>query len=121
MRTASDFDRPYPGEAAVTNLLYANQGGFDPAIQNIYLAGVRIVEGIVKHWAKTFEKGIKARNYIGDIFDTLPQDAKPDFGLPSQYLSATGKEKREMAKSMNMRRTGGKRVGPAMRLTEPVA
>ena len=39
MRTASDFDRQYEGEAATYNLFYADQGGFEPAIQNIYLAG----------------------------------------------------------------------------------
>jgi len=78
MRTASDFDRPYPGEAATTNLFWANQGGFEPAIQNIYLAGVKVVEGILGGWEKTYGKGVKPTNYIGDIFGTL--GTKPDFG-----------------------------------------
>ncbi|KAI9724176.1 MAG: hypothetical protein M1828_003921 [Chrysothrix sp. TS-e1954] len=84
MRTASDFDRPYAGEADTTNLLYADQGGFDPAIQNIYLAGREVIAGIVNGWDKTFKKGIKAPNYIGDIFGTL--GGKPDFGLPSAFI-----------------------------------
>jgi len=65
MRTCSDFDRPYAGEADTVNLLYADQGGFEPALQNIYLAGVKVVEGIVGDWNKTFKTGINATNYIG--------------------------------------------------------
>ncbi len=80
MRTASDFDRPYEGEADTVNLFYADQGGFDPAINNIYLAGIKVVEGILKEWNHTFKKGIKPTNYIGDIFGSL--GGTPDFGLP---------------------------------------
>ncbi|KAF2714062.1 NUP-domain-containing protein [Pleomassaria siparia CBS 279.74] len=78
MRTASDMDRPYPGEAATTNLFWANQGAFTPAIQNIYLAGVKVVEGILGAWGTTFEQGINATNYVGDIFGTI--GGTPDFG-----------------------------------------
>lgn len=66
MRTASDFDRPWPGEAATTNLLYSQQGAFEPAIQNIYLAGIKVVEGILDGWNATFAKGVNASNYIGE-------------------------------------------------------
>jgi len=83
MRTASDFDRPYAGEADTFNLFYANQGGFDPAIKNIYLAGIKIVEGILKEWDSTFKKGIKPTNYVGDIFGSL--GGKPDFGPGSMF------------------------------------
>ncbi|KAJ9267829.1 hypothetical protein DTO195F2_163 [Paecilomyces variotii] len=78
MRTASDFDRPYPGENAMYNLLYADQGGFEPAIENIYAAGIKVVEGILNGWNATFAKGVKPTNYIGDIFGTL--GGTPDFG-----------------------------------------
>ena len=83
MRTASDFDRPFLGEADTTNLFWADQGGFDPAIQNIYLAGVKVVEGILGAWNTTFEKGINATNYIGDIFGSL--GGTPDFGPGSAF------------------------------------
>ena len=83
MRTASDFDRPFAGEADTENLFYANQGGFDPAIANIYLAGVKVVEGILDGWSSTFEKGIPAPNYIGDIFGSL--GGMPDFGPGSMF------------------------------------
>ncbi|CAD6585289.1 MAG: hypothetical protein ASARMPREDX12_001960 [Alectoria sarmentosa] len=83
MRTASDFDRPYAGEADTFNLFYANQGGFEPAIKNIYLAGIKVVEGILNEWEDTFAKGIPARNYIGDIFGSL--GGIPDFGPGSMF------------------------------------
>ena len=83
MRTASDFDRPFAGEADTENLLYAVQGGFDPAIANIYLAGVKVVEGILQGWETTFFKGVNATNYIGDIFGTL--GGTPDFGPGSVF------------------------------------
>lgn len=96
MRTASDFDRPYLGESALDNLFYADQGGFEPAVKNIYLAGVKVVEGILNGWSTTFEKGVKPKNYIGDIFGTL--GGKPDFGLPSQFIHSAAEHatKRDM-------------------------
>lgn len=78
MRTGSDFDREAPGYSAAYNLLYANPGGFEPAIENIYLAGVEIVNGILAGWGETFQWGITPDNYIGDIFATL--GGTPDFG-----------------------------------------
>ncbi|KAL8789794.1 MAG: hypothetical protein Q9195_006628 [Heterodermia aff. obscurata] len=83
MRTASDFDRPFPGEADTVNLFYADQGGFEPALQNIYLAGIKVVEGILGGWEATFKKGVNATNYIGDIFGSL--GGKPDFGPGSEF------------------------------------
>jgi purine nucleoside permease len=83
MRTASDFDRPYPGQTPADNLLYANQGGFDPAIQNIYIAGIKVVQGILAEWhsSRRFADGVLPANYIGDIFGTL--GGTPDFGPAS--------------------------------------
>ncbi|KAF2655832.1 purine nucleoside permease [Lophiostoma macrostomum CBS 122681] len=78
MRTASDMDRPYIGEAATTNLFWSNQGAFEPAVKNIYLAGVKVVEGILNGWNSTFAPGVKATNYVGDIFGTI--GGTPDFG-----------------------------------------
>ena len=83
MRTISDFDRPYPGEAATTNLFWADQGAFEPAVQNIYLAGIKVVEGILDGWNTTFAKGVNASNYLGDIFGTL--GGTPDFGPGSIF------------------------------------
>ena len=67
MRTASDMDRPWAGEAATTNLLFSNQGAFLPALANIYLAGVKVVEGILGEWDSKYSAGVNATNYIGEL------------------------------------------------------
>jgi purine nucleoside permease len=78
MRTASDFDRESSGESAEFGLFFSNQDGYRIALANIYNAGIKIVEGILKEWDCKFEKGIKPSNYIGDMFGTL--GGTPDFG-----------------------------------------
>ncbi|KAL5355288.1 purine nucleoside permease [Aspergillus floccosus] len=78
LRTASDFDRPPPGVPALQHLVYTDQGAFEPAVQNLYRAGVEIVKGIVDGWEHTFAAGVKPSNYIGDIFGSM--GAKPDYG-----------------------------------------
>ncbi|KIK51123.1 hypothetical protein GYMLUDRAFT_234345 [Collybiopsis luxurians FD-317 M1] len=70
MRTASDFDRPHQGQTAADNL-FGDTPGFEPAVKNIYLAGVKVVEGIVNGWNESFEAGIKPTGYIGDILGSL--------------------------------------------------
>jgi len=52
LRTGSDFDRPPPGGSDVENLLdYQGQGGFAPAIANLYLAGNPVIQEIVANWS----------------------------------------------------------------------
>lgn len=104
MRTCSDFDRAPPGESEIAHLLYADQGGFDPSITNIYLAGVQVVLGIVDGWDSTFDAGIEPSNYIGDIFDTL--GGNPDFGLAADFLVKRSLQKRGIAKRLSRRRVG---------------
>ncbi|KAE9398868.1 purine nucleoside permease [Gymnopus androsaceus JB14] len=77
MRTASDFDRQHEGETAAANL-FGDSPGFEPSVLNIYLAGIKVVEGILNGWKEQFEQGIKPTNYIGDIFGSL--GGQPDFG-----------------------------------------
>jgi len=111
MRTASDFDRPYPGEAATTNLFYADQGAFEPSLANIYLAGVKVVEGIVHGWNKTFAHGVNASNYIGDIFGTL--GGTPDFGPGSIFNDNPILKRNSVMKRNIMKRSSkGKRNLP---------
>lgn len=51
LRTGSDFDRPYAGQTSADNLLnYAAQGGFTPAIANLFAAGNPLVQTIATHW-----------------------------------------------------------------------
>ncbi|EIP84780.1 MULTISPECIES: purine-nucleoside phosphorylase [Burkholderia] len=60
LRSGSDFDRPPPGGSDVDNLLdYQSQGGFVPALDNLYLAGSPLVNAIVKDWAK-WKDGVPA-------------------------------------------------------------
>jgi purine nucleoside permease len=80
MRTASDFDRAPPDETEVFHLLYADQEGFEPSIDNIFIAGHAIVEDVVGKWGGVYEKGIQSENYLGDLFDSLGGKIKPDIG-----------------------------------------
>lgn len=107
MRTASDFDRPYPGEADTENLFYADQGGFEPALQNIYIAGIKVVQGILAAWDQTFAAGVKPDNYIGDVFGTL--GGTPDFGPGSAFNNnpVVLAKRRMAAASGRSRRTRG--------------
>lgn len=86
MRTASNFDRPYPGQSALDNL-YADQGTFEPAVMNLFNAGIEVVKGILQGWNCTFADGVKPSNYIGDIFGTL--GGQPDFG-PGRAAALSG-------------------------------
>lgn len=110
MRTASDFDRPYPGESATYNLFYADQGAFEPAIQNIYLAGIEVVTGILDNWNTTFAAGINATNYIGDIFGTL--GGTPDFGNSVTDGNSVSKRDIESAEAKTRFSVKGKRNIP---------
>lgn len=87
MRTASDFDRAPPGETEVFHLLYADQEGFEPSIENIYLAGIEIVKDVLMYWNSTYAGGIKPGNYVGDLFDSLVGDVAPGIGTPAFYIN----------------------------------
>jgi hypothetical protein len=84
----SDFDRPPPSISAFQHLRIVDQGGFNIAIQNIYLAGIKIVEGILNEWDSKYHDGIKPTNYIGDILGTL--GGEPDFGSKGSWFNGTG-------------------------------
>ncbi|TVY20828.1 Purine nucleoside permease [Lachnellula arida] len=102
MRTASDFDRPYANQTILNNLLDESQG-FEPSIANIYLAGVKVIEGILHGWGNRFEAGIKATNYVGDIFGTL--GGEPDFGPGSIFVDSKAKaQKRGLRHKKGLRR-----------------
>ena len=101
MRTASDFDRPPPSVSTVQNLFYAEQGGFPPAIQNLYIAGIEVVQGILDGWDATFEAGIAADNYVGDIFATL--GGTPDFGQPAEFITKRNVEVSKAEGNVRMR------------------
>jgi len=82
MRSASDFDRPPQNETALANLL-GTTPGFEPSLLNLHIVGAKIVTGIIAGWGSTFERGIDAKNYVGDIFGSL--GGEPDFGPGSIF------------------------------------
>ncbi|KJX98153.1 purine nucleoside permease like protein [Zymoseptoria brevis] len=81
MRTASDFDRAPPDETEQEHLLTAEQAGFGPSIENIWLAGREIVQDVVGKWDEVYEQGVKAENYVGDLGESLDGTAMRDIGL----------------------------------------
>lgn len=87
MRTISDFDRAAPDETEVYHLLYAEQEGFTPSIQNIYIAGIEIVKDVLMYWDGTYDKGLKPGNYVGDLFNSLDSEVAPDIGTAYYYLN----------------------------------
>ncbi|KAJ7120275.1 purine nucleoside permease [Mycena epipterygia] len=73
MRSASDFDRPSPGQTAAANLL-GDAPGFEPSVLNLKIAGVQVVQAIRSEWASVF---------VRDIFGSL--GGEPDFGRGSVF------------------------------------
>ena len=74
------FDRPPAGGSSIKNL-FEGSGDLEPAISNIYMAGSKVVIGILLEWNSTYGEGIPSNNYVGNIFRTL--GGKPDFGSSS--------------------------------------
>ncbi|KAJ7067540.1 purine nucleoside permease-like protein [Mycena amicta] len=73
MRSASNFDRPPDGRAALESLRGPSPG-FAPALRNLYVAGVKVVELILGEWDDTFERGVRPTNRVGDVFRALKVD-----------------------------------------------
>lgn len=61
LRSASDVDRPHPGQSNSDVLLnYAQQGGFAPSTANLLLAARPVIHEISGNW-KRWKKGLPAR------------------------------------------------------------
>jgi purine nucleoside permease len=86
MRAGSNFDRSYSNSDIASLPFVFDHGGFTPACRNLYLSGVKVIEGILEGWSTKFEKGVKANNYVGDIFGSL--GGTPDFGPENCVLKA---------------------------------
>ncbi|KAH8649137.1 purine nucleoside permease [Xylariales sp. PMI_506] len=79
VRAVSDFDRPYPGQSALDNLLDGGYAAYDSSLANVYLAGHSIAVGIMAAWDETFAAGLDPGNYVGDVWGVLGNGV-PDFG-----------------------------------------
>lgn len=63
LRTASNFDRPYPGQTAYASLMASTNGasgGFGPATKNLAIVGGALVRDIVSRW-NAWETGVPDR------------------------------------------------------------
>jgi purine nucleoside permease len=58
LRTASNFDRPHPGQTPAESLK-ADSGGFGPSTANLVVAGQPLVNDIVTKWA-SWKNGVPA-------------------------------------------------------------
>lgn len=108
VRTVSDFDRPYPGQSVMDNLVNGTVG-YPIALENVWLAGHSIARGIIGAWNQTFKAGIPASNYVGDVWGVL--GGTPDFGPgrvnggePVVLPGATGQKQLAKAKRSTRRR-----------------
>lgn len=108
MRTASDFDRPYPGQSAEANL-FEFSPGFAISITNLPAAGVPVVKGIVAQWHTRFKAGIKPRNYVGDIWGSL--GGVPDYGPGSIFADKGSAAKGGVVARRSLRRSSAARRG----------
>src|SRR5271170_7901834 len=89
LRTASDFDRAPSGVDEVYHLTAAPQGGFNPAIANILLAGRPFVDDVIVNWDE-YEGRILPTNYLGDMFGSLGYIYGPaDFGTSANSIGGT--------------------------------
>ncbi len=62
LRTASNFDRPYPGQSAHASLIASTtggSGGFMPATANLFNVGGLLVNDIVRNWSQ-WREGVPA-------------------------------------------------------------
>lgn len=62
LRTASNFDRPYPGQSAHASLIASTtgaSGGFIPATRNLVIVGGPLVRDIVTRW-NLWQAGVPA-------------------------------------------------------------
>ncbi|BGP27000.1 purine nucleoside permease [Rhodotorula toruloides] len=80
LRTASDFDRAPNATADAYTAFEAQQGGFEPAIQNLVIAGKPFVDDVVKNWDQVYAAGIAPPaagngSFYGDVFGTIRDGA----------------------------------------------
>ena len=65
---------------------YADQEGFEPSIENIFIAGNAIVQDVLNNWNSIYKTGLTPGNYIGDLFNSLGA-GNPDIGTEDLYIT----------------------------------
>ena len=59
LRTASNFDQPYPGQAPQDSL-QANSGGFGPSLTNAYRVGKAFTDAVLGDW-ENWSEGVPGK------------------------------------------------------------
>nr|WP_208023799.1 purine nucleoside permease [Duganella aquatilis] len=60
LRSASDVDRPHPGQSNSDVLVnYAQQGGFEPSTANLLLTAQPVLREMTRHWSR-WKQGVPA-------------------------------------------------------------
>lgn len=96
LRTASDFDRaPKQSDDAYT-AFEAEQGGFEPAIQNLVIAGKPVVDDIVSKWDSVYADGIAPQaslngSFYGDDLATIREGAAQARRMRTRRSAITAK------------------------------
>lgn len=91
MRTISNFVAK-PKNLSIDPIEFFNEypkGGFQHALDNLYIGGWPFVDDVINNWDELYELGdaFKADNYLGDLFGTLGNDDKRDFGKDSYKIT----------------------------------
>jgi hypothetical protein len=77
VHAVTDFDRPYPGQVAIDNLISDSGVGYAPSVINMIKGGNKLIMGILKNWDRTYKEGIKPNGYVGDAWAVA--GGNPDF------------------------------------------
>ena len=85
LRTASNFDRPYPGQTAYDSLVNSISGGFLPSIANLVNAGGPLVNDIVAKWPQ-WKRGVPGQPVQPAAYDRGPKWRPPLLRLPVKVL-----------------------------------
>ncbi|KAK3391149.1 purine nucleoside permease [Podospora didyma] len=66
LRSGSNFDQPPPGGDFPLMPLHTTHGGLEIALDNVYLAALEVVKGILDGWDDRFLAGIAPESSLGD-------------------------------------------------------
>ncbi|KAK3360982.1 purine nucleoside permease [Lasiosphaeria ovina] len=71
LRGGCNFDQPPPGGDFPLMPLHTTHGGLEIALENVYLAALEVVKGVLNGWNERFLGGIAPNHYIGDDLGQL--------------------------------------------------
>lgn len=81
IKAFSNFDRPPPQLTAYQSRFFVGEAATEPGLRNSWKTVVAVVDDVLKHWEPIYERGIKPRTYMGDLYGRLGGTC--DFSLPA--------------------------------------